>query len=222
MAAQDNPVKAAIWRLDRTGSKKVEEVKVLFNPSEYSFSRQLNWSGLNVKGQNVTTIDFGGGEATTLTMQLFFDTYEERTDVRDVTDKIWKMSMIDADTKQKKTGKGRPPLVRFVWGNLWSFKAVISSISQRFTLFLPNGMPVRAVLDVTFRQVEEASLKQNPTSGGGPPVKRRMVAPGDTLAGIAYEEYHDPTRWREIARANGLDNPMVLSPGQELEIPPLE
>jgi hypothetical protein len=131
------------------------------------------------------------------------------------------MSMIDpTTTKHQKTQQSRPPFVKFVWGQMWSFKAVISSLSQRFTLFLPNGMPVRAIMDVTFQQVDEASLKQNPTSGGGPPVERYIVRPGDTVAGIAYAKYRDATQWRRIADANGLENPMQLIPGQELEIPP--
>ena len=221
MAAKDNPVKAEVWRLAPNGSKVAEKVEVHFNPSEYVFSKQVNWPRQHIRGKDLARLDFGGGEPATLTMQLFFDTYEKRKDVRDTTDKIWKMSMLDKDTINKKTQRGRPPLVKFVWGNMWTFNAVITSVSQRFTLFLPDGMPVRATLDVTFQQVEEASLKQNPTSGGGPPVKRRLVRPGDTLAGIAFEEYNDPTRWRVIAEANGLENPMRLLPGQELAIPPL-
>ncbi|MCC2670092.1 MAG: Peptidoglycan-binding LysM, partial [Armatimonadetes bacterium] len=125
-------------------------------------------------------------------------------------------------TKNRKTDRGRPPFVKFVWGQNWSFRAVIQSISQRFTLFLPDGTPVRAIMDVTFLQMEEASLKQNPTSGGGPEVKWYVVRPGDTLASIAYAEYHNPNLWRRIADQNSLENPLVLMPGQELQLPPLD
>jgi len=220
MASQDGLAHAVVKPIDPVG----EEVQVLFNPTEYTFSRQVRWDLESVRGMNISKIDFGGGEPTTLTMQLFFDTYEGRKDVREHTEPIWKMTMIHPDTINEANKRGRPPHVQFVWGNMWSFKAVISSVTQRFTLFLPNGTPVRAVMDVTFQQIEEQGLypKQNPTSGGGPRARRYTVRPRDTLAGIAYKEYRDPTQWRRIADANGLDNPLGLRTGQELMIPSLD
>jgi nucleoid-associated protein YgaU len=46
-----------------------------------------------------------------------------------------------------------------------------------------------------------------------------VIQPGDSLASIAQEVYGDPTRWREIARANGLREPYSLAVGQSLRIP---
>ena len=45
---------------------------------------------------------------------------------------------------------------------------------------------------------------------------------GDSLPSIAYDAYGDPTRWRPIAEANGIDNPMHLRRGTELTIPTLD
>lgn len=219
MPSQQGLAIAEIRPINPTGPA----VKVLFNPTEYSFTRQIRWDLESVRGRNVSKVEYGGGEPTTLTMQLFFDSYEERKDVREYTEPIWEMTLIDKRTRNPKNKRGRPPHVQFVWGSLWSFKAVISSISQRFLLFLPDGKPVRAVMDVTFQQIEDVGLykKQNPTSGGGPEDKRRLVRPRDTLASIAWEEYQDPNQWRVLADANELDNPLLLQPGQELIIPTL-
>ena len=38
---------------------------------------------------------------------------------------------------------------------------------------------------------------------------------------IAATEYDDPSQWRRIADANGIENPLDLEPGQELLIPPI-
>ena len=208
---------AELRNLDGGGSP----TKVMFNPNEYTFTRQLRWDVEGVRGRNVAQVEFSGGDPTTLTMQLFFDSYEERKDVRDYTEPIWKMTFIENKTVNQKNKRGRPPKVQFVWGSMWSFKAVITSITQKFTMFLPNGTPVRATMDVSFQQIDEAPLKQNPTSGGGPEVKTRIVRPRETLAWIAYDEYHDSTLWRPIAEANGIENPLALIPGQRLVIPEL-
>lgn len=45
------------------------------------------------------------------------------------------------------------------------------------------------------------------------------VYPGDNLWGIAQQYLGDGGRWREIADANGLDNPSLLTVGQQLVIP---
>ena len=44
-----------------------------------------------------------------------------------------------------------PPPVRFLWGPL-RFDAVIEKLSQKFTLFRPDGTPARATLSVTFKE----------------------------------------------------------------------
>jgi len=158
----------------------------------------------------------------TLKMQLFFDTYATGEDVRDATNRIWKLMNIIEGKKDMTSAKGRPPMVEFQWGTTWSFKAVITDISQKFTLFRYDGTPVRATLDVTFLQAKESGTykPQNPTTVGKPGYKRRLVKEADTIDWIAHEEYGDSAMWRFIAETNNLDNPRRLKPGQVLAIAP--
>lgn len=46
--------------------------------------------------------------------------------------------------------------------------------------------------------------------------KTRTVKRGDTLWGIACELYGDGTRWREIAKKNGVTEPRKLPVGKVL------
>ena len=98
---------------------------------------------------------------------------------------------------------------------------MITDITQRFTLFLSDGTPVRATLDVTFQQVKDTSqLKpQNPTSGGDGGQRVWTVSSGDSLLSIAYQVYGDPGKWRAIADANRLSEVRSLPIGLVLEIP---
>ena len=131
--------------------------------------------------------------------------------------------MVNDKTNSPKTTRGRPPRILFLWGNNWSFKAVITSLSVRYTLFREDGTAIRAVANVTFQQVDDDKVQkgQNPTSFVPMPgYKTRMVQPLDTLAGIAYSEYGDATMWRKIAEANQIVNPESLSAGDLLAIPP--
>ncbi|MBM2613995.1 LysM peptidoglycan-binding domain-containing protein [Actinoplanes sp. LDG1-06] len=45
---------------------------------------------------------------------------------------------------------------------------------------------------------------------------------GDTLSALAGQYLGDPALWRDIARANGIDDPLNLPPGQALVIPARE
>jgi len=210
--------KALIINLDKGGQR----ITCLFNPTEYTFSKQNSWVQGNTSGRDMPSLEFSNGQPATLQLQLFFDTYAERADVRDAyTDAIWELMAVDTDLKDPKTQKSRPPMVSFQWGKSWSFDAVITNISQKFTLFLDDGTPVRATLDVNFQQVKDTRQlrPQNPTSGGVGGERVWTVGAGDTLAWIAYKEYGDSTRWRPIAAANRLLNVRRLTPGMRLVIP---
>jgi len=211
--------KAAIVNRDKPGSIPI---RCMFNPSEYTFSKQNSWSMGKTKGNDMPQLEFSSGKPATLKLQLFFDTYDTQQDVREVyTDAIWELMIVDPELTDAKNQKGRPPKVSFIWGKTWSFDAVITSISQKFTLFLDTGTPVRATLDVTFQQIHDTRQlrPQNPTSGGTGGERVWTVNAGDTLAWIAYKEYGNPNQWRIIAAANQLTNVRRLTPGITLVIP---
>ena len=147
-------------------------------------------------------------------MDLFFDTYELMLDVRKHTSKIVGMLDVDKDLHA-------PPLCKFVWGTL-QFKGIVEKVSQKYTMFLDSGIPVRATLNVTFRAVQsiKEQFKHIPRQSADR-TKQRTVKQGDQLWQIAAEEYEDPGLWREIARANGIADPKRLEPGTVIKIPRL-
>lgn len=219
-------VKAGIYNWDKDKRKPV--VDCMFNPAEYTISKTNSWgAGKKEKAMNrdLPIPNFQGGGAMTLTLSLLFDTYttKEQPDVRkQYTEKVLLLMKVDKDLKDPESKGGRPPYVVFAWGKAWGFKAVITSITQRFTLFKPDGTPLRATLDVTFQQVHDEGTfpTQNPTSVAEVQ-KVRVVHPGETIDAIAFDEYGDANRWKMIADHNDLDDPLRLRPGQRLAIPPL-
>ena len=149
-----------------------------------------------------------------LSVELFFDTYEEKKSVHEHTDKLQALALVNPD-------KHRPPLVMFSWGAV-KFKGVVESLSVRFTMFLPDGKACRAVANLTIKEAATAKeqLEKNPRNSPDH-TKRRTVKHGDTLALIAHEEYDDPAEWRRIADANGIVDPKEVKPGTVLTLPPI-
>jgi hypothetical protein len=204
------------------GMRTGQQVACMFRPKEYSIAKQNRWQPGEAKGRGIPQLEFKGGGSSSLTMELFFDTYEKDEDVRKYTNQVWQLMSIDPLLIDPTTAKGRPPMVRFQWGPVISFKAVITNLTQKFTMFKSDGTPVRATLTVTFKEAEEMGSfpAQNPTTASRPGYKTRIVKEAESLDWIAFEEYGDASLWRYIADVNDIENPRKINPGQVLSILP--
>jgi nucleoid-associated protein YgaU len=119
------------------------------------------------------------------------------------------------------TGDATPSTVTFGWGpNIIMDEAIVTSVSVAYERFL-LGMPVRATATVTLKAVPLPFPlgATNPSSGGLATLRTRTVVEGDTLASIAFQEYKDPNKWRALAEANQIDDPMRVKEGTVLMVP---
>jgi nucleoid-associated protein YgaU len=189
-------------------------ITVLFNPTQYSLDMGNQIAEIGIPGLGSPILQFVRGNTRTLTMELFFDTYEQQRDVRTYTEQIY--GLLDI-----RRSLHRPPICTFTWGR-FNFTCVVDRVSGRFTLFLSDGRPVRATLNVTFKQFVdvEVEVRRNPFESSDR-TKTYIVKRGDTLSSIAAAEYGDPAKWRPIATANGIDNPRLLTAGKTLVLPRL-
>lgn len=186
--------------------------KVLFNPTEYSLSKANTIAEAAIPGLGSPILQYVHGNVRTLSMDLFFDTYEEQTDVTTETQKVYRLLDIESSTHA-------PPICELRWGQ-FQFTGVLDNVNGQFTLFLANGRPVRATLNVVFKEYLDVDklVRVEPTQSADHR-KRRVVKSGDRLDTIAAEEFGDPAKWRLIAQANDMIDPACLRPGQALIIP---
>ncbi len=103
------------------------------------------------------------------------------------------------------------------------FRCIVENVKQRFTLFSPEGVPLRATLTVMLREyktLEDQLRRLNLTSPDR--THSHVLARGETLDAVAYRHYTRPGAWRAIADENGIEDPRRLQAGQFLVVPPLE
>ena len=219
-ATADDYDNARIKVLDEQLEPADSEIEVQFNPEEISVDKSVTYAEHDVPGLDSPIQQFVSGDAETLSVELFFDVYEDRPgekydDVRELTDRVVELAMVDGD-------RHAPPLVKFAWGEI-SFPSVVESANTTYTMFQRDGTPVRARMDVTFREYTppKKQLDEEPRHSPDTTTVHR-VTEGDTLWALAATEYGKPEAWRAIARANGIVNPRRITPGTELTIPPLE
>ena len=96
-----------------------------------------------------------------------------------------------------------------------------ADLNLQFTYFSSTGVPLRAKVDLSLTQFAESDAfgPQNPTSGTPEPHRVHRVQPGETLDRISAKYYGDSTRWRAIATANGIADPLALRTGSLLQHP---
>jgi hypothetical protein len=212
--------------------------RVMYNPEELRLGQGNTFAEVGIPGRSASPVQYVRGRARTLAMELFFDSYETGTDVREFTTPI--VALLDQDP-----GTKAPPVLLFSLGR-FQFSCVLVDADQRFTMFLRDGTPVRSVLSARFQEyvrvdfaVSSGLFFGSPTvsaavntvagavadSSVGAPAPAagstvHTVVRGETLSALAGGYLGDCGRWRDIARANAMDDPFALTPGQQLVIPP--
>lgn len=200
----------ATIEIEHTG----ELLEVMFNPEEYTLNQDNNFASQAIPGLSGPILQFVHGNMRTLDMELFFDTTDQASDVRDETQKIVRLLEIDSDLHA-------PPVLRVAWATL-QFRCVLAKAGQQFVKFLEDGRPVRARLTVSFNEFldadREAQLVNRQTADF---TKVHVVAEGETLEGLAGVLYENPQMWRAIALDNRIDDPRADLTGQAIRIPSL-
>lgn len=117
--------------------------------------------------------------------------------------------------------KGNSHIPRFLWlfWGPYNFKCVLSSMTINYTLFKPDGTPLRAKVSAAFISYEKDSevKKQSPDI-----TKHRKIKAGDRLDHLIYKEYNDPKYLMQVARANGLTSVRNIKPNADITFPPID
>ena len=147
-------------------SGQAKDIEFMFNPSELDFTRQVNWH--HEEGHRGTTllpkVNFSGVEPYSFTLQnLLFDTYETKKSVlKEYIDNIKKgATALDPE-------RTRPPVYILTWHDSY-FHCVMTSLNYRLTLFLPDGTPVKAIVNIGLQEVDPKNKPRGkaPKKGSG-------------------------------------------------------
>ena len=197
-----------------------EEVECMFNPHEYTLTKQNQWRQGENMGRNTPRATFMTGGSQTLRLNLEFDTLAADTDVREYTDKLWTMMKIHEEDTNDEYGKGTPPEVAFEWGRLY-FKAVITNMTQKFTLFSAEGTPVRCTVNVTLEQKEDIDDYKDGESvvNAVRDVGKSVLAKEcDLVDNMLAESDKGMDNMRDVLESNNIDNPLNIPSGSPLSL----
>lgn len=237
MLQKTNAVLFADWGNGRTDSYAVQ-----YNPKELSFEKGAQYGEVNIPGLDAPLQQFVRGQAEKLTIELFCDTTEpggigdDAQPVTVQTDRIFRLVKVDGASHA-------PAVVTFCWNSHFpgesvsfpaagdqpsgnqsrnSFRGVVESVRQQFTLFSPKGVPLRATVHLVLREFRPLDMQLSELGLSSPDrTHAHVLAAGDTLSGVARRYYSQPFSWREIAVDNAITDPRRLTPGNVISVPPI-
>jgi hypothetical protein len=210
---------AALARLEivrpEIADERARRVPLRFNPTDYKLSKSNTFAEIAIPGLESPPIQYVRGGSETLAVEALVDTSDTLEDVRArYVERL--RGLMTPDSREH-----APPIVRFVWGRS-VFTGVLEKLDITYQLFLPDGTPLRAKLDIGLKEYRPAAVQAMDPPRSSPTVEKSyLVRRGDTLSSIAAALYRQPDAWRELARANGITDPRDLRPGQVLTVPRL-
>jgi hypothetical protein len=233
--------KAELWELTPTGTRKGgSRVVVQFNPEslKVSFANQVNppdnAAGDSDKAKDQkesAALQFVGKGTTKLALQLWFDVTAPLPKDVPATDDVRKLTHRVAYfiTPQDTTSKGKPakvpPAVSFCWGT-FRFDGIVESMEESLEYFSPDGRPLRASVSLSLTQ-QSIQFAFNDAAQSPPPPGAKGLSPGtqplslavngDTIQSLA-DGIGRPDDWQNIAAANGIENPRLLTPGVAINL----
>ncbi len=138
-----------------------DDIEFMFNPTEISFTRAVKWESKqgNRGSELLPKVNFSGVDPYKFTLkQLLFDTYETKKSVMDEH-----INKIKKGVETITGGDKRPPVYIFIWKDEY-FHCVITSLTYTLNMFLTNGTPVRAMVDISLQEVDKNNIPKGKES----------------------------------------------------------
>jgi hypothetical protein len=116
----------------------------------------------------------------------------------------------------------RPNYVKIQWGKNTTFKSVLKSMDTSYTLFKPDGSPLRAKVALSFGQCIAPSEVEKKDKTESLDMSHMVdVVQGDTLPKLCDRICNDDSYYIQVAEYNKLHKFRHLVGGNKLVFPPI-
>lgn len=218
-------MKITAWKNgDFTG--KDGEMEVSINPEKYSHNYRIRYTDPQAQGSNGGSPKFNKIPSEVVNFELVFDgtgavpptQLEPQPAADGVTRKIEQFRNLVFSFAG---AIHSPKFVTLAWGRLL-FNGRLSSLDLTYTLFKPDGTPLRARASTTFLGYNDEQELAKMANRSSPDLSHLVtVKAGDTLPLLCQGVYGSSAYYVQVARANGLTDFRRIAAGTQLLFPPL-
>lgn len=185
------------------------------NPEQVKINKQITYEEDNTLGKEKKVARYRHHDPADLSFDFFLDD----TGVVPGKKKNMKTLIGELENALYKTNaeSHEPGYAKIVWGIL-IFHGRMKSLSYDYTLFAPNGTPLRAKVSLALI----GHFDKDVTVKNSPDVSRSVtLKSGDRLVAFCQEIYNDASYCSDIAKQNKLQQFRNIKPGTKIIFPSL-
>lgn len=198
----------------------------MINPEKYSRSYEICYNNVQPPGTSSGTPEYNRTKSDQIDLELIFDgtgvvppavagsTPSPNGIADQVADFLGLVFTFNGKIHS-------PNFLKLIWGK-FQFDCRLTKLKFDYTLFKPDGTPLRARAAATFMEYTnkvELAKEDNATSPDMTHV--RVVTGSDTLPLMCYEIYGTSSYYPQVAAANGLADFRNLVVGSQIVFPPV-
>ncbi|HRI27064.1 MAG TPA: hypothetical protein PK239_06345 [Chitinophagales bacterium] len=187
------------------------------NPVSFSETLKINYNKEQAAGSQWTNLRYTATPPESLELEFTLDGTGAVPNSGTVAEQILRLK----NTVYFMVGNiHRPNYLVVTWGT-YVFRGVMEEMKITYTLFKPDGTPLRAKINTKFlNAISHAERINLEGKNSSDLTHERMVMEGDSLPLMTHKIYNDAALYTKVARFNNLVNFRNLKPGTRLKFPP--
>jgi len=194
---------------------------VMINPASMKRDQYITYSTIQSEGSPIPELKYQNTPSYSLSFEITIDC----TGVVDPkkTDLLKELKALEKIVYNYNGKIHRPNFVQLLWGKNKAFNSVLSTMDTTYTLFKPDGSPLRAKVSFKFNQYVSEKMMSKIMAKQSPDLTHQVtVIEGDTLPALCNKKWQDPKFYIQVARFNNLNKFRKLEGGQKLIFPPIK
>ena len=202
-------------------TKAGKEFGVLINPSSYSHSFGINYKTNESMGDTAGAPKFEKYPSESLSFKIVLDGTGV-VPVSGTRKNVYQLVTSLKDVVYTFNGSiHEPNYVQLIWGSML-FNGRLNTFKVDYNLFRPDGIPLRANVDLDFKGFTSKELSSKMANVSSPDMSHLITfSAGDTLPNLCFRVYKNSNYCLEVAKINRLKSFRNIKPGTELLFPPL-
>jgi len=214
---------------------KVDEFFVMFNPPTLSQIYEIEYNEDQAQGTSGSSQSFGKMKPQEYTFEFLIDgtgttpppvgagsDSTNQAAVGEPVDVSAEVADFLALTYEFNGELHRPYYLKIHWGQFVLY-CIMKKANVTYTLFKPNGFPLRAKINATFSQISDDVLRTAREGRNSPDMTHyRQVRDGDQLPLMCFKIYGDMSHYLDVAEYNQVLDFRKLETGVRIAFPPLK
>lgn len=199
---------------------KAKPYTVMINPESLKWDRSVDYNEKQAPDSSSPSQKYKNTPAEKLNFEIIIDCVGIVDSKR--TDMAAEIDLLESVVYTYNGEIHRPNFVKVQWGKDIVFKGVLKSFDTTYTLFKPDGSPLRAKVSLGFVEYISPDQVKKEDKQESPDVTHLVtVKQGDTLPGLCQKVWNDNSLFVQVAEFNELNKFRNLDGIDNLLFPPI-